>query len=89
MFEISPDGKKVANLIGRDLYLVPLCGPSTASVLLNDLALAPEGLQLAPFAFTSDSRRIVYLAEQETTGTAGLYVAHDRPAASRRWGGYR
>lgn len=97
-FRISPDGRQVAYrtnvfrfAVGdnpQQLYGVPIGGPSESSALLN-LWMVENGDVSDSFEFTPDSRRVVYIADQDSDEVDELYVSYDRPAAARGWTGYR
>jgi Tol biopolymer transport system component len=98
-FTVSPDGRWVAYRAdpgGRwglldevyRLYRVPIDGPSTESLLFSRLALDCD-VRSQSFAFTPDSARIVYMADQDTDEVDELYVSYIPPAVARRWEVYR
>lgn len=96
---ISPDGNRVAYLTDftdpltferiRELYVVPAEGPGDASIRVNG-ALVPGGQAYSPNSFTPDSRRILYIADQDTDEVTELYVTElPGPAEVRWWNIYR
>ena len=78
---ISPDGTRVVYQADQEvavdriqIYSVPLDG-SAPSVALNGPLVAGGNVVSDAFAITSDSSRVVYLADQDTDGVLELYSA--------------
>jgi len=71
---LSPDGEWVAyhrtELGVQDLLLVPSDGSQPARVVTPGLG---GGKTISSFIFTEDSRRLLYLADQESVGVAELF----------------
>lgn len=87
-FLISPDGSRVVYLADQaydsviELYSVPIGGPASAGIKLNDLLVA-EGDVEAGFVVSPDGARVVYNADQQTNDVYELYsVPIEGPASS-------
>jgi Tol biopolymer transport system component len=85
-FEISPDNSRVIYSADQDqagiydLYCVPQGGPTGSGVRLNRNLIS--GGRIYGWEISPDSRRIVYLADQETVGARELFsVPIGGPAA--------
>lgn len=95
-FRISPESRRVAfrfqgfrASVGdnpHNLYSGPIDGPEGSSVRLNP-TLVENGDVTQQFEFTPDSRRVVYIADQDTDEVFELYVSNATTAA-RTWEGY-
>lgn len=76
--KISPDSTRVVYLANQlnprtiELYSVPIDGPSTAFVQLNN-PLVQNGSIYTDFQISPDSSRVVYRATQDTPGIIELY----------------
>lgn len=75
--EISPDSSRVVyvaetNFLGKELYSVPLAGGVVTK--LNAPFVPGSGLDSQqPFEISSDSSRVIYLADQNTNGVMELF----------------
>jgi dipeptidyl aminopeptidase/acylaminoacyl peptidase len=76
-FQISPDGIRVVYIADQhtdevyELYSVPLNGPAGAEVKLNGALVI--GGSVYYFRVSPDSSRVVYRADQDTTGVNEIY----------------
>jgi Tol biopolymer transport system component len=83
-FRISPDSRRVVYVADQDtdnvyeLYSVPIAGGRSAK--LNPVLAGGRGeirgadnMVANPFLVTADSRRVLYLADQETVGVMELH----------------
>jgi hypothetical protein len=97
-FFISLDSSRVAYvadpvlfIYGNEvfrLYSVPVGGPGGSSVLLSGSMVQGGDIHyygVRTIFFTPNSRRVVYIADQDTDGIDELYVSHEVPTAVRRW----
>ncbi|HEY0939778.1 MAG TPA: hypothetical protein VGE08_06750 [Steroidobacter sp.] len=77
-FETSPDGTKVAYRADVDaddvyeLYLVNVANPGNAQKLNG--ALPPSGWVRGNYAFSPDSSKVLYRADEDTAGVLELYL---------------
>lgn len=76
---ISPDSKYVVYRADQDafaveeLYSVPIEGPASAGVKLNDLLPLGGDVAFKKFAISPDSSRVVYIADQENDEVDEIY----------------
>lgn len=98
LFELSPDGLQVAYradriliFFGDDVYRLwtRSVSLSRSPSILHGAPPVPGGDVLFDFAFTPDSGRVVYLADQDTDEVDELYVSYYQPAAARGWDEYK
>lgn len=87
-FQISPDSKRVVYRADQqtdgvdELYSVAVNGPASSSIKLNG-GLAPGKNVLRGFQISPDSRRVVYVADQDVDQVFELYsVPLTGPASS-------
>jgi Tol biopolymer transport system component len=77
-FQISPDNSRAVYRADQDadeifeLYSVPLAGPASAGIKLNE-PLVAGGSVWVEFQVSPDSSRVVYIADQQTYGNFELY----------------
>jgi dipeptidyl aminopeptidase/acylaminoacyl peptidase len=78
-FRVSADSQVVVYLTpdGRQLRAVPIAGPAGASIPLTR-PFVPDG-RLSSFEIAPDSRRVFYLAGQDSAAIEGLYRVGLRP----------
>lgn len=76
-FSISPDSKTVVYSADQDvdlrneIYAVPLAGPASAGIKLNDTVV--DGGSLYSFLISPDSKTVVYNGDQDTYEVEELY----------------
>ncbi len=76
-FSISPDSKKVVysadqdNAKTNEIYAVPIAGPASAGIKLNDTVV--NGGSLYAFVISPDSKRVIYRGDQDSVEVRELY----------------